>query len=161
MRPSSIVTLDAARADFRPGWDITRPADNCVGIAPIVIVFDTSSHILTLLRTKKAHLVKKGHTLPADASPRCFHDRASRNRRPLPVGTPPRRKCPAAGVRVHAGADPHSRHRRASPRSSGRLVVSAGDPCPAAPVQTGGALCPVHRRVPPPHPPPHARSLLT
>jgi hypothetical protein len=59
-----MVTLDAARADFRPGWDRTRPADNCVGIAPIVIDFDTSSHILTLLRTKKAHLIRKGRACP-------------------------------------------------------------------------------------------------
>src|SRR5262249_35154250 len=59
-----MLTLDAARADFRPGLDRTRPADNCVGIAPIVIDFDSSSHILTLLRTKKAHRIKKGRACP-------------------------------------------------------------------------------------------------
>src|SRR5262249_41508395 len=50
--------LDAARADFRPGWHRTRPADNCVDVAAAVIDFDTSSHISNLLRTKKAHLTE-------------------------------------------------------------------------------------------------------
>jgi hypothetical protein len=49
-----MLTLDAARADFRPGWDRTRPADNCVDVAAAVIDFDTSSHISNLLRTEGA-----------------------------------------------------------------------------------------------------------
>jgi hypothetical protein len=54
-----MLTLDAASADFLPGWDRTRPADNSVDVAATVIDFDTSSHISILLRTKKAHFTKR------------------------------------------------------------------------------------------------------
>ena len=63
-----MVTVDAARADFRPGWDRTRPADNCVDVGLIVIDFDASSTFHTSLTKKGGRLVALEPTACTTAS---------------------------------------------------------------------------------------------